>query len=225
MENTQNLIIIGAGHALTEVCDIISDINQLNSSKRYDVIGILDDNLSLKGKMINDLPVLGSLSCASELAENDPSIKFIFAIGSITTRTKRELIFRRLKLTPDNFETLIHPSAIISSSAVIGYGCIIHAFVSIGANSILGDFVIIAVRSTLGLFVDVGNFCMICSHILILTGVKFAPMVFVGSGSLIQENLVLEDACVVGVNSLVTKSVKKKTWVIGNPARIFQKDS
>ena len=43
---------------------------------------------------------------------------------------------------------------------------------------------------------------------------KNAPMVFVGSGSLIQENLVLEDACVVG-EFLVTKSVKKKTWVIG----------
>ena len=48
-------------------------------TKRYNVIGILDDNLSLKGKMVNDLPVLGSLSC-SEFTEND-SIKFIFAIG------------------------------------------------------------------------------------------------------------------------------------------------
>lgn len=51
--------------------------------------------------------------------------------------------------------------------------------------------------------------------------IKVGNNVFIGMGALILPNVEIGDNCIVGANSVVTKSVPDGTIVAGNPARVI----
>jgi acetyltransferase EpsM len=211
----KNLIIIGGGNAALEIIGIIQDINR--NSPTYSVLGILDDDVSLQKKVIGGVCVLGTLSAAQSFS----NAKFIFGIGSIKTQHIRSKILERLKLKFEDFETLIHPTAVIDESSNIANGCIIHPRATIGNDVQIGNFVTIAVGSTLGSFVKIGNFSMITSHVLILSNSRVEESVFIASMTCVIENLNIGSNARIGVGSVVGKDVKAGIFAMGNPIRFL----
>ena len=53
----KNLVIIGAGGAGRETALIVEEINSV--SKKWNLLGFIDDNKGLKGKYINGYKVIG----------------------------------------------------------------------------------------------------------------------------------------------------------------------
>lgn len=209
----KKLIIIGGGTGALEVKGIVDDINR--ESLLYEIVGILDDDPRIQGELIGGLKVLGPLSDAG----SHFGVKFIFAIGSIRTQKKRLEIMSNLNLRADDFETIIHPSALINSTAKIGRGCIIHPRVTIGNDVKINDFVVIAVASTIGPYAFIDNYAMITSHVLVLSDVKIGQSVFIGSMTCIVEGVAVGSDSRVGVGSVVGRDVKDNMFVMGNPAR------
>ncbi|MEE9372608.1 MAG: hypothetical protein V3V00_06100 [Saprospiraceae bacterium] len=216
----QKLIIIGGGTAFYEICGIIRSINnKVNPS--YEVVGILDDDASLIGKKLNDIPIIGTLQQASTFSNE---CKFVFAIGSMNTRLERENILNKTGLEKKCFETLIHPNSDIDISATIGFGCIIHFGVVVGNHAVLDGFNIIAVNSAIGPYVQLHEYSMITSLCLILTNSKVGKFCFIGSSSTITENVTIGKGSFVGVGSIVTRSLKEGSFGMGNPFRILKVD-
>jgi len=129
-----NLIIVGAGALGREVYAIAKDVDSLTDTS-ISVKGFLDSNFDSIDKKHNiDAPVLGS--------ENDIIIesddRFVLAIGDPLIR---DISAKALEEKGAKFETLIHPSAVISSGAQISQGCVLAHNTFIAIDSFLSEHV------------------------------------------------------------------------------------
>jgi len=215
----QKLVIIGGSSAFWEITEIINDINSIH--KKYEVVGIYDDNESLWGKVYNGISVDGPISKVKNL---ESSIKFIFAIGSFKTRLIREQILAKLNLPITRFETLIHPTVkIFSTASVSPYGCIIHYGTVIFNHTIVEPFCVIAANCVIAVGNFIGTGALFGSSITTTSGVKIGSFSFIGSGSCIGENIEIEPGAYIGMGSLVLKNIGAGHFVLGNPLRVLDK--
>jgi sugar O-acyltransferase (sialic acid O-acetyltransferase NeuD family) len=148
-----NVIIIGSGGVAAEVCTYINDINKI-SHKKINLVGVLDDNYenfkinSLKYKF--DKPYLGT---SDSFKFNDEN-KFIFGFSNIKSR----LSFLNKDIAKQmSFITIIHPTALIADTAIIGEGNIINPYCVIGPNVVLGNNNILTSYSFISHDCNVGN--------------------------------------------------------------------
>jgi acetyltransferase EpsM len=211
----KKLIIIGGSTGALEVKGIVDDINRM--APTYELVGILDDDATIQGKSVGGLVVLGTLEKAGTFS----GVKYVFAIGSIGTQRKRAEIMARLKLEPDDFESIVHPTVLVNGSAKIGRGCIIHSRVTVANDVHIGDFVVVAVASTIGPYAALGDYSMVTSHVLLLSNCIIGESVFVGSMTCVIEKVTIGAFARIGVGSVVGRNIKEGTFAMGNPLRLL----
>jgi acetyltransferase EpsM len=213
----KKIVFISASTGFLEAMGIIDAINLVEF--KYEVIAILDDNPETHGKIIRGIPVVGSL----DLAGNYKDEFFIFGIGSMKTRLIRQQILDKLDIDINRYETIIHPRAVIDSTAKIGNGCIIHPGAFLANDVVLESFVTVAVNSAIAPFVIIESFAMITSLVVILSGARIGKFVFVGSCSCVAENVVIEKGSMIGAGTVVSRNVAEGCFFLGNPARLIHK--
>lgn len=211
----KKLIIVGGRTGALEVKGIVEDINR--AAPTYEILGILDDDQLIQGGEVGGMPVLGCLEKAGSFA----GAKYVFAIGSISTQHKRTEILSRLRVKRCDFESIIHPTALINSSAFIGHGCIVHPRATICNDVHIGDFGIVAVASTIGPYAKISNFAMVTSHVLVLSGAEIGEAAFVGSMTCIVEKVKVGARARIGVGSVVGRDVAEGMFAMGNPLRLL----
>lgn len=211
----KKLIIIGGRTGALEVKGIVDDINR--AAPTYEIAGVLDDDPLIQGGTVGGMPVLGCLDKAGSFA----GAKYVFAIGSISTQHKRTEILSRLRVDHCDFETIIHPTALINASAVIGHGCIVHPRATICNDAHIGNFGIVAVASTIGPYAKISDFAMVTSHVLVLSGAEIGEAAFVGSMTCIVEKVKVGARARIGVGSVVGRDVAEGTFAMGNPLRLL----
>lgn len=139
----KNLIIIGcSGHA-AEIVDYISYINSNSKNTKYNILGFLDNTESFYKHYVFKEKFLGNAD--KHIVNNDAY--YILAIGNMSIRRK---VIDEYLLKGAKFETIIHPTALISKTAQIGKGSLIAHNVSIGPKASIGNFCVINSRSTIG---------------------------------------------------------------------------
>lgn len=148
-----NIIIIGSGAVAAEVCTYIIDINKI-ASKKLIIKGFIDDSYdnfkknAIKYKFSH--PYLGS----SESYKFNEDDMFIFGFADIESR----LHFLKKDISKKiSFITIIHPTAIIADTAIIGRGNIINPYCVIGPNATIGDNNILTSYSFVSHDCQVGN--------------------------------------------------------------------
>lgn len=217
MTELKKIVFLGASTAFYEVSEIIHIINL--KQKTYEIIAILDDNIEMNGKLMRGVKVEGALS----LASNYTDAYFVFGIGSMKTRLIRQEILNKINIEESRFISIIHPTAVIDSSAQLGYGCIIHPGVCIGNNVIIDSFAIIAVNTAIGPYAYIGKFAMITSLVAVLSSVKIGKSVFIGSCSCITENIEIGNGSMIGAGTVVSRNLDKGCFFLGNPGRLISR--
>lgn len=207
------LVFIGAALSIGEISQIVYALNRKGAS--YEILGALDDNSALHGQESQGVRVIGGLEMAASM--ND--VKFLHAIGSHKTRMKRLEIVDRTGLSPDRFETLIHPSANVYPDVTIGNGCIIHAGVTVAQRAVLSDFTILTFNAVVGPSAILGAGAMVASLAFVGSRAKIGPCSFVGASSAIAEDVVIGPGAMVGMSTAVYRPVSAGMFVLGNPAR------
>jgi UDP-3-O-[3-hydroxymyristoyl] glucosamine N-acyltransferase len=185
----KEIVIIGAGDLGKEVVWLIEDINK--QSPTYLILGFLDDDESKTGKEFYGYKVLGKIDILNGL-ESKHQIKAVIAIQYGDIR-------KRIAETYKNFtqwETIIHPSAVIASSAWIEKGCIIFPHVTISVDSRLGKFGLFYIHST------ICNDCRIGEYVSVMSDVS------VSEHALIGDKTYLSAGCTVYPHITVGKDVK-----------------
>ncbi|WP_352418247.1 acetyltransferase [Proteiniborus sp.] len=205
------LYIIGSGGFSKQVIEIVNKIN--NVHREYDLVGIIDDNLSLLGKSVLDYEVVGDTDYLQDISQNR-EVNAVIAIGQGSIREK---IYN--KLSKVNWVNLIHPSTIISKYISIGKGNIICGGVIINPDCKIGNHCNINIGCTLGHDVILQDFSTLMPACNVSGNVVISKASTIGTGSCIIQNILVEENSIVGAGAVVIKDVDKNSVYVGVPAR------
>lgn len=204
-----NTLIYGAGENGRVVLDILRSSNT-------EVVGFIDDNQKMRGKKIDVVEVLGTMS---DLERINKSFGIVIAIGD---NKKRVEISNKIENLGFKLVNAIHPSSVISKSAVIRQGVVIAAGVVINPNAELGKNVIINTGSTIDHDCVIEEGVHIAPGVHLAGGVKIKKNAFLGIGSVVIDDLTIGENSIVGAGTVVIEDVPPNVTVVGVPGKIIK---
>ena len=212
---TRNIIILGSVGNCIDILDTINEINRLSRNPRYHCIGFLDDDPERWGKVFYGVSVLGGLELALEYED----AVFINGIGSPRSFLHKQKIISRTKIPDERFETIIHPSAAVSSMAQLGKGVVVFQQVTITSNARIGDHVCILPNSLISHDCRVGRFSCIAGGVVVSGHVTIGESCYLGANCSIKERVMIGSRSLIGMGSVVIRNVGEGSVMVGNPSR------
>lgn len=169
---------------------------------------------------VKDISVVDEGRGMSVEADAPDATHFHVAIGDNETRMTRFELLRAAGLEPFS---VIHPSAIIASSAAIGEGSFLGAGTIISPDASVGENVII----NSGAIVE--HDCFVGSHAFVAPGAVMCGGCWLGQGALLGTSATMApltqvgEWSVVGAGSTVVKSLDAYGVAVGSPAKMIRK--
>lgn len=205
-----NIFILGAGGFGREVLNIFSDLN-----RNDDVLGFIEENCQREGKLINEKPIYD----LSKLNDFDvDEVKLVCAIGT----PLRKKIIEKTKKMGFKYETIIHPSVIMSKWIQLGEGCIICAG-NILTNQIkLGNFTILNLACTIGHDVNIKDYTTLSPGVHISGNVDIGNECFIGTGAVTVEKIKIGNSSFIGAGAVVSKDIPDNVLALGMPAKVLR---
>lgn len=127
---------------------------------------------------------------------------------------------RIAKGLPVHFGTVIHSSAIISPTALIGEGTVVMQGAIIQADARTGKHTIINTAASVDHDCVVGDFAHVSPGAVLCGGVSVGEGTHVGAGAVLLPGIKIGKWCRVGAGAVVIRDVPDNYTVVGNPARI-----
>lgn len=200
------LILGGGGHGR-----VVADIARLNG---YEDIGFLDDSADC-GPL--PFPRLGKCEDAVRyVADSD----FIVAIGNAAVRRNFQ---ERIAAAGGNPVTLIHPRAVVASSAVIGRGSVVMAGAVINPDARIGGGVIVNTAGTVDHDCEVGDFVHVSVGAHLCGTVKVGSGTWIGAGATVINNISICGNCMIGAGAVVVRDIRQPGTYVGIPARLLRR--
>jgi len=213
------LVIVGAGGYGLEVLWVAARITQERAGTGgWNVLGFVDDRASLRGTMIEGLPVLGSVTDFFESHAEWP-VHFHCAVGNNFQRQKLAAVFEGRGLKP---ATLVDPMATVSPRATIAPGAFVAPRVYIGPAARIGRHAILNVSSSIGHHCSIGDFAQICPGARVSGHCTIGRLAFLGSNAVVHPGKRVGESATVSAASFVVRNVRPNTLVIGVPAVTVQ---
>jgi sugar O-acyltransferase (sialic acid O-acetyltransferase NeuD family) len=207
---TKKVFIIGAGGFAREAFDVYIDLK-----REEDVLGFLEENCKIDGKMLNGRPV-HDISYLNTFKEPKNEFLLIGAIGS----TKRKRLLTNLENSGFQFDTIIHKSVIHSRWVKIGGGSIITPGVIMTCQIELGRHVIVNLGVRIGHDVTIGNFTTLSPGAEIMGRAALGEQVYVGTNATVLNRVKVGNGAIIAAGAVVTKDVPEMALVAGVPAEV-----
>lgn len=115
--------------------------------------------------------------------------------------------------------TLVHPAAVVASSAEIGPGCQILAGAVVGPSSTLGTAVIVNTAASVDHECSLADGVHVAPGAVLAGCVRVGARAFIGAGAIVLPRISIGNDAVVGAGAVVRDDVKPRSVVAGNPAR------
>lgn len=200
------LLIFPCNGNAVEALDCITD--------DYRLLGFVDDTPEKQGT-----EVCGHYVHGREALGRWPEACVLAVPGSPVSYRIRQGIIESLDISADRLATVVHPSASVSSLAVLGRNVLIMAGVVITSNAVIGDHVCILPNTVIHHDVVVGDWCLVGSNVTLAGQTRIGMNCYLGSGSSIMNGLRVGDGALVGIGANVIRDVSPGYKVAGNPAR------
>ena|SRR2546426_1109404 len=207
MQLATKLIIWGCGGQGRE-------LNLLCEQIGLEVVGFLDERPDMKGKVIDDVPVLGDIV---DITGMRGKVKVICS-GVGDPALKKRFFMKTIKAGFDIAEPLVHPSVYISKRNSIEVGSVICDGSILTVNVRIGEHVLINRGCNIGHDTAIGDFTTISPGVNISGNVSIEEGVFIGTGASIREKLQIGSWSNIGGGAFVNTNVKAETLFAGVPA-------
>lgn len=186
-----------SGHAKV-IIDILDALG-------IEVEGFIDDNLEIN-EFHNHSVMHGRTDCSP----------IIVCIGMNIVRKK---VVGRLQ---GKFGRAIHPSAVISKSAVMGEGTVVMHGAIIQADAQIGTHCIINTGASVDHECVIADFVHISPHATLCGNVRVGEGSWIGAGTTIIPGVKIGRWCVIGAGSVVTEDIPDAVLALGNKCRIIK---
>jgi len=128
-------------------------------------------------------------------------------------------ILRRLAADGLHPATLVHPAAVVASSAEIGLGCQILAGAIVGPASTLGMAVIVNTAASVDHECNLAEGVHVGPGAVLAGCVRVGARAFIGAGAVVLPRISIGSDAIVGAGAIVRAHVRARSVVAGNPAR------
>ncbi len=119
--------------------------------------------------------------------------------------------------------SVIHPSAQIAETVVMGVGNQIVHSATIQTHVKIGNHCIINTAAAIDHDCILEDFCHIAPNSTLCGNVKIGEGTLIGAGAVVTPGVKIGKWCTIGAGSVVTKNIPDNTTVVGNPAREIKK--
>lgn len=187
-------------------CKVVIDI--LRESKK-EIHSIIDDD-------VNKKELHGILVLHSSLYDLASKSKVIVTIGD---NTIRKMIVEKIKA---DFDTAMHPKAIVSRTATIGCGTVLLAGAIVNADAIVGNHCIINTGSIIEHDCIIGDYVHVSPNATLSGSVIVNEGVHIGVGACVIQGVTIGKWAIVGAGAVILKDVPDFAVVVGNPGRIIK---
>jgi len=142
----------------------------------------------------------------------------IIALGVGNNLLRAQLAKKILKHRYD-LPALIHPSAVISPSAIIAQGVVVMPLSVINAHVNIAQGVIINSGAIVEHDCTIGEFSHISPNVALAGGVSIGNMSHIGIGSSIIQNISIGSSSMVGAGSVVIHNIPDECTAVGIPCK------
>ncbi len=198
----KKVIIIGAGGHSKVVADIVRKSGDF-------VEGFLDDAHNTPVDFYGS-KILGKTEKYLEYVDD---CYFIIAIGNNSVREK---ISKRLNC---KWYTGIHPTAVVSQSAVIGEGTVIMPNAVINADANIGKHTIINTGSIVEHDCTVGNYTHVAPKSVVCGASNIGNSMWLGTGGTVINLVDVCDNVMLGAGAVVVRNIDETGTYVGVPCK------
>jgi len=181
----------------------------------YNFIGLVDDDVALRGTLVGGVPVLGGI----DVAVDHPEANLVVCVGS--GRIREVLVRRLIDLGVDDerFAEVIDPRVVVPGGCAIGAGTVLLANVVLTADVTVGRHVVAMPGVVMTHDDVVGDYATLCAGVALGGGVHVGPRAYIGMNASVRQNLYVGSDSTLGMGSaLIDDLPPQQTWV-GIPAR------
>lgn len=215
----KKVILIGAG----QHCNVV--MYNIAAEGKYEVACIAEVDESKWNTTINGVPVEPytnfSEDAMKRIEEKYHTNLFFISFG---TMRWRKPVFEYLSCHGWHAINVIHPDAIVSSTAKLGKGVLVESGCLVTPSPVIGDNVVLNTGS------QVNHDNIIEDHVYIASGVILSGGVTIGENTLLDDGVIVTIGSKVGKDSLigagaiVTKDIPDGVVAYGNPCRVKRKN-
>lgn len=205
------VLILGTRLLAVEVMDQITDMPE------YEVAGFVENmNREIVGKELEGFPVYW-------IDDVGKFVKTHVATCALSTTLRKSYVEHALGMGL-RFQTLIHPTARVSSRAKLGDGCFVSAMAAIGTHTTLGRSVFVNRGASIGHHTTIGDYCTIQPGTNVAGAITIGEQSYLGMSAIILDKHTIGRGCVVGAGAVVTHDLPDRVMALGVPAKIVKTD-
>jgi sugar O-acyltransferase (sialic acid O-acetyltransferase NeuD family) len=201
----ERIVLLGTGLYAEELTDLITAVDGL------ELVAYCENlDRAKAGSEMNARPIVW--------VEDLPGFGDIGAVCAITS-TERERYVEEVRALGVRFARLVHPSAVIAPTAVLGEGVVIQPGAVIGARTTLGAHVMVNRGALIGHHATIGDYVTIQPGANIGGATAIESRAYIALGAMVLDRRRVGEGALVAAGSLVTRDVEPHVQVMGVPAR------
>lgn len=163
----------------------------------------------------------------AEFLEIKASERFIAL--AIANSAIREKLSERCRADGVAFWTVRAPNTVVMDEVEMGEGALLCPFVTLTSNITIGCHFHANIYSYVAHDCKIGDFVTFAPAVKCNGNVRIEDHAYIGTGAILRqgkagEPLIIGRGATVGMGAVVTKSVPQGVTVVGNPARILQRN-
>ncbi len=183
------------------------------------IIDILKATATNITKIIDDNPKFDEI-LGIPVERNSSNVMYdnsaIISIGdnSVRKRISEKHLF--------NYQTVIHPSAVISEFSEIGEGTVVMANAVVNPCVTIGKHCIINTASVVEHDCKISDFVHISPNVSLAGNVEVGEGSHIGIGACIIQGIKIGKWVTIGAGAVIIRDIPDFTTVVGNPGRIIK---
>lgn len=210
-----NVVIVGAGGFARELKWLLPDC--LDESK-YRFKGYLGKDQGAGP----DAEVQRLTLADPESYDPQPNDRFVLAIGSMDHRRR---IVESIVDRGGQFVSLIHPRALVASSAKLGAGVVLYPFAVVSNEATLGDYAKLNFYASVGHNSSLGKYCLLAPYATVNGFSILEDEVYMSTHSTVAPVVTVGSDTKVSANSAVMNDVAPRSFVFGVPGKCVRQVS